>query len=99
MSSPPHTMAKTRGKFPPGPNSGAGKKLSGQLGPMTRDPLGFFTHCAHTYGDITGMRYYTFRVCFINHPDLIEDVLVTNARKFHKSRVLRANKIIFGEGL
>ena len=92
-------MAETRGKFPPGPDSGEVKKFSGQLGQVTRDPLGFFTHCARTYGDITGMRYYTFRVFFINHPDFIEDVLVTNARKFHKGRVLRANKILFGEGL
>jgi cytochrome P450 len=96
------TMAeatKTQGKFPPGPDSEATKKFSGQLGQVTRDPLGFFTHCARTYGDITGMRYYTFRSFFINHPDYIEDVLVTNARKFHKGRVLRTNKILFGEGL
>jgi cytochrome P450 len=96
------TMAaatKTREKFPPGPDSGAAKQFSGQLGQVTRDPLGFFTHCARTYGDITGMRYYTFRSFFINHPDYIEDVLVTNARKFHKGRVLLANKILFGEGL
>jgi cytochrome P450 len=66
---------------------------------VRRDPLGFFTHCAKTYGDITGMRYFNFRVFFINHPDYIEDVLVNNARKFHKGRVLQANKGVFGEGL
>ena len=66
---------------------------------MTRDPLGFFTYCARTYGDITGMRYYNFRVFFVNHPDYIEDVLVNSARKFHKSRILRASKYLFGEGL
>ena len=66
---------------------------------VRRDPLAFFTHCAKTYGDITGMRYFNFRVFFINHPDYIEDVLVNNARKFHKGRVLQANKGVFGEGL
>jgi cytochrome P450 len=99
MSSLTTTVAETREKYPPGPNSGKVKSFSGQLGQVSRDPLGFFTHCARTYGDITGMRYYTYRVFFINHPDFIEDVLVTNARKFHKGRVLRANKILFGEGL
>jgi cytochrome P450 len=66
---------------------------------VRRDPLAFFAHCAKTYGDITGMRYFNFRVFFINHPDYIEDVLVNNARKFHKGRVLQANKGVFGEGL
>ena len=66
---------------------------------VRRDPLAFFTHCAKTYGDITAMRYFNFRVFFINNPDYIEDVLVNNARKFHKGRVLQANKGVFGEGL
>ncbi len=36
---------------------------------------------------------------FVNHPSLIEEVLVTNARKYSKGRVLRANRHVFGEGL
>src|SRR6266849_5529103 len=40
-----------------------------------------------------------FKTIFINHPYLIEEVLVTNARKYSKGRVLRANKHVFGEGL
>jgi cytochrome P450 len=66
---------------------------------VRRDPLAFFTHCARTYGDITAVRYFNFRVFFINNPAYIEDVLVNNARKFHKGRVLQANKGVFGEGL
>ncbi|MGA2419285.1 MAG: cytochrome P450 [Candidatus Acidiferrum sp.] len=91
--------AEVRGKIPPGPDSAKQKKFSGQLGMVRRDPLGFFTHCARTYGDITAMRYFNFHVFFINHPDYIEDVLVNNARKFHKGRALQANKGVFGEGL
>jgi cytochrome P450 len=91
--------AAQRRKVPPGPDSVGRRKFSGQLGLVRRDPLAFFTHCAKTYGDITGMRYFNFRVFFINHPDFIEDVLVNNARKFHKGRVLQANKGVFGEGL
>jgi cytochrome P450 len=92
-------VAARRGKYPPGPNDLERRTLSGQLGMVRRDPLAFFTHCARTYGDITGMRYFNFRVYFINHPDLIEDVLVNHARKFHKGRVLQANKNVFGAGL
>jgi cytochrome P450 len=91
--------AARRRKVPPGPDSEGRRKFSGQLGQVRRDPLAFFTHCAKTYGDITGMRYFNFRVFFINNPDYIEDVLVNNARKFHKGRVLQANKGVFGEGL
>ncbi len=92
-------IAEKRRKVPPGPNSEQRWKLGGQLASVSRDPLGFLTHCARTYGDITAMRYYNFRSYFLNNPEYIEDVMVNNARKFHKGRVLRTNKILFGEGL
>jgi cytochrome P450 len=36
---------------------------------------------------------------FVNHPDLIRDVLVTNSGKFHKGRALQRMKRILGQGL
>jgi cytochrome P450 len=45
------------------------------------------------------MRYYNLLFYLVNHPDLIEEVLVTHNRKFIKGRVLRANKRLFGNGL
>jgi cytochrome P450 len=51
------------------------------------------------YGDIVGIRVLNFRNIFINHPDLIEEVLVTHPRRYIKGRVLRANRHVFGEGL
>jgi cytochrome P450 len=51
------------------------------------------------YGDIVTMRYYNFRVYFISHPDDIEQVLVTDNRKFIKGRILRKNRQLFGNGL
>ena len=47
----------------------------------------------------TAIRYLNFRSFYINNPEYIEDVLVNNARKFHKGPVLQANKGVFGEGL
>ena len=66
---------------------------------MRQNPLDYFTAMAQEYGDVSGMRIGKFRSLFINHPDLIEDVLVNNARLYYKGRILRANKYLFGEGL
>jgi cytochrome P450 len=83
-------------KFPPGPPSSLIRSL---FGAMQQNPLDYFTAMAQKYGDVSGMRIGKFRSLFINHPELIEDVLVNNARKYHKGRILRANKYLFGEGL
>src|SRR5882762_380597 len=86
----------SRSKFPAGPSEGL-KRWS--LGPLNNNPLEYFTKVAREYGDIAGMRVLNFKTIFVNHPDLIEEVLVTNARKYSKGRVLRANRHVFGEGL
>ncbi len=86
----------TRKKFPPGPSDGL-KRWS--FGPLNANPLEYFTKLARDYGDVAGMRVLKFKSIFINHPDAIEEVLVTNARKFTKGKVLRANRHVFGEGL
>jgi cytochrome P450 len=86
----------TRKKFPPGPNDGL-KRWS--LGPLNDNPLKYFTRLARDYGDVAGIRVLNFGTIFVNHPDTIEEVLVTNARKYTKGRVLRANRHVFGEGL
>ncbi len=83
-------------KFPDGPSEGL-KRWS--LGPLNNNPLEYFTRVARDYGDIAGLRVLNFKTIFVNHPDLIEEVLVTNARKYSKGRVLRANRHVFGEGL
>src|SRR5215813_5542709 len=82
--------------FPPGPPRTTFAFLFGE---RQRDPLRFFTQLARDYGDVSSLRLFNFRTLFINHPDLIEDVLVTKARKFEKGRVMKANMRLFGEGL
>jgi len=90
-------MARTAAKkFPPGPSDGL-KRWS--LAPLNSNPLEYFSMVARKYGDVAGMRILNFRSIFINHPDTIEEVLVTNARRYSKGRVLRANRHVFGEGL
>ena len=82
--------------FPPGPSPGS---RSGSFKNYSRDPLAFLPTLAREYGDIVTMRFYKFRVYYVNHPDYIEEVLVNQARKFIKGRILRANKGLFGNGL
>ncbi len=82
--------------FPPGPPPNLLRAL---FGAMQQNPLDYFTDMAQKYGDVSGMRIGNFCSFFVNHPDLIEDVLVKNARKYHKGRILQANKFLFGEGL
>jgi cytochrome P450 len=64
-----------------------------------RDPLKLFTRLAGTYGDIVHLRLGGERLFFINHPQHIRDVLVTNQRNFTKSRGLERAKKFLGEGL
>jgi len=68
------------------------------LGPLNNNPLEIFSpRSPAKFGDIAGLRVLNFKTIFINHPGLIEEVLVTNARKYTKGRVLRANRHVFGE--
>src|ERR1700681_2879280 len=86
----------SRKQFPAGPSEGL-KRWS--LGPLNNNPLAYFMKIAREYGDVAGLRVLNFKTLFINHPDLIEEVLVNNARRYIKGGVLRANRHVFGEGL
>lgn len=63
------------------------------------DPLAVFTEWAREYGDIFYYRAAWLQVYFLNHPDLIEEVLVRNPRSFLKDRVVRKSRWFFGDGL
>src|SRR5579871_3656803 len=80
--------------FPPGPKA---HFLSGNLPEMRRDLLNFYLRCAREYGDCTTMRFGLTRVLFVNHPDLIEQVL--HSRNFTKHYALRMNRLLLGNGL
>ena len=66
---------------PPGPQ---GRFLSGNLSAFVDRRLDFLAECAQKYGDFCAFRFGTRRVFLINHPDLIEQVLVTDARHYVK---------------
>src|ERR1700757_353757 len=86
----------TPSKLPPGPSP---ESWTASFKIYSRDPLAFMPTLQRGYGDIVTMRYYNFRVYFVSHPDYIEQVLVSDNRKFIKGRVLRKNRQLFGNGL
>jgi cytochrome P450 len=83
-------------KRPPGP------KPSFPIGNMPLagpDPLGVYSEWAKEFGDVFYYRALWIHVYFVNHPDLIEAVLVRNYQNFHKDRVVQNSRWLFGEGL
>jgi cytochrome P450 len=89
------TMTAPR-KVPLGPK---GHWLWGNLPAFRRDRLGFLTECAQTYGDLVALRFGPRRLLLVNHPDLVEEVLVTKNRSYIKHFALRATKTTLGKGL
>lgn len=62
------------------------------------DRLGFLREMA-SYGDIAHMQTRGLHFYLINHPELIQDVLVTHHRSFVKSRALQVARRLLGDGL
>lgn len=81
---------------PPGPRRII--PLSGLLA-YRKGPLPFFQNLAAQYGDISYFRLGPQEAFFLNHPDYIKDVLVTNHHNFHKGLALQRAKRLLGEGL
>jgi len=81
---------------PPGPRQ---SWLRGNLGDFQRDRLAFLTECARTHGDMVSIRLGPRRIILVNHPDFIEQVLLTHNSSFRKHFALRLNPLVFGNGL
>lgn len=82
--------------LPPGPK---GTLLAGNLrGFMTRR-LNFFLDVARAHGDLASFRFGRRRIFLASHPDLIEQVLVTDAKHYVKHFGARMYKPVLGNGL
>jgi cytochrome P450 len=82
-----------------GPSGPKGHLLGDNLREYARDPLGFLSHCAREYGDIVQLRFMGQTFYLLSHPDLIEYVLVEKDRNFTKTKILKRNSRLLGEGL
>ncbi len=88
---------KTRIQRPTGPR---GHWLLGSMNALRSERLAFVLNNRQQYGDIVYFRLGPRRVYQINHPDLIQTVLVKEAGRFHKSPALkRAAGELIGQGL
>lgn len=90
---PPNVASPRR---PPGPPA---RGLGGNLREFAADRLGTLARWAREYGDLVSARFGPKRILFANHPDLVEEVLVHQNRKFIKHYRLRQAKLTLGEGL
>jgi cytochrome P450 len=84
-------------RLPPGPPPR--RLLSGNLFDFVDGRLDFLTSCAERYGDICSFRFGPRRIYLVSHPDLIEQVLVTDARHYTKHFGARLYKPVLGNGL
>src|SRR5438874_4267499 len=82
--------------IPPGP---PGTLLGGNLREFRQDMLGFYLRIAREYGDLISFRLGPRRLYLVNHPDLIEEVLVHRSRQFRKHYAFRMNRLLLGNGL
>lgn len=84
-------------KFPPGLQHNLLFYMFNRFRPG--DPISFFQHLADTYGPIAHYRLGPENIVFINDPDLIREVLITQHTNFVKERTQDRMKILVGEGL
>jgi len=80
--------------LPPGENRPLATLLA-----LRRDPLRFLERIAARYGDIAQLKVGPYRLVFVNHPELVHEVLVAKAASFAKGRILEQTREVFGQGL
>jgi cytochrome P450 len=87
---------------PPGPGF---LELLRESRALSGDPLKTFDMLAARYGDIALLALGPAKMVFINHPDYVRELMVTNAGRFQKSKILKqvfedsvGNNIFTGDG-
>jgi cytochrome P450 len=64
-----------------------------------RDPLGFLERTAARHGDVAFLRVGIYKLLYVNHPDLVHEILVAKYGSFAKGRILDQARDLFGQGL
>jgi cytochrome P450 len=86
----------TRPGLPPGPR---GTLIGGNLRQIGPRRVDFFLELARTYGPVASFRVGRHQLFLVSDPDLIEQVLVTDARAYIKHFGARVFKPVLGNGL
>src|SRR5215218_7495747 len=82
--------------LPPGPK---GSLLGGNVRQFVSRRLDFFRDVAREYGDLASFRFGPKRIFLASHPDLVEQVLVTDAKHYIKHFGARMYTPVLGNGL
>ena len=62
-------------------------------------PILLFEHLHRIYGNIAHYQFMGTPIIFVNEPEYIREILVTQATSFTKERTVKRMKILLGEGL
>ena len=90
------SIAIAKAGLPPGPT---GTLIGGNAAQIGLRRVDFFLELARTYGPVASFRVGRWRLFLVSDPDLIQQVLVTDARHYIKHFGARAFKPILGNGL
>ena len=90
------TSLSNRPAQPPGPREIIPGRI---LLRFRRNPLQFLTDLASRYGDIVQFRIAGTTYVFLNHPDFVRQIVVSDADCFTKGPALQRAKVTLGEGL
>ena len=88
--------SEIKNKIPPGPKSNI---PFANLFSFRKDSLDFLRKASQEYGDIVHFKMGPLRIVYLNHPDYVKEVLLTQNSNFVKGRPLEVAKEILGEGL
>jgi cytochrome P450 len=89
-------------RHPPSPKARFFVKQIPHMIGLRRDSLGFLKECMADYGDVVRLKYGKLEVVLVNHPDLIEQVMLGANKHFIKDRTTptsRAFRRLLGNGL
>jgi cytochrome P450 len=90
-------MPANGNRFPPGPK---GLPIVGVAFELRRDPLALLRRVAREYGDIVSIRVPLGTRILLNNPGYIEQLLVVQQAKFHKSTLTKqVTERMLGQGL
>ncbi len=62
-------------------------------------PILLFEHLHKTYGNISSYMFLGTPIVFVNDPDYIREILVTQGASFIKERTVKRMRLLLGEGL